>query len=321
VPVRGRAHEPLWSAGRLGGLRLSDGSAVRGDFVIGADGATSQVARWSALVDPAHVLWGFAIRSYLPDAVDLPAIVFWEPTPWRAFPGYGWIFPGADGGANVGLGLATLSDRKAGAAAARALPAFLDHLHRLGLVAHPSRDSSRQLGGWLKMGMIGTTPAAGRVLLAGDAAGLVNPLQGEGIAQALGSGRLAAEAILRGAGLAAHDYRRNLAAQHLPYHRIAAALQRATVGRPRLMAALARLLARAGRVDRIGGGWSVFWNELLDGAPPNDHEAVARAATWLGGVATAHGATARWFETALGGPEASPVTANTVPVSSPTGGA
>ena len=47
------------------------------------------------------------------------------------------------------------------------------------------------------MGMVGTVPAAGRVLLVGDAAGLVNPLQGEGIAQAMTSGRAAAEAIAR----------------------------------------------------------------------------------------------------------------------------
>ena len=54
----------------------------------------------------------------------------------------------------------------------------------------------RQLGGWLKMGVVGTRPAEGRVLLVGDAAGLVNPLQGEGIAQALASGQAAARAVL-----------------------------------------------------------------------------------------------------------------------------
>ena len=54
----------------------------------------------------------------------------------------------------------------------------------------------RRLGGWLKMGIVGTTPARGRVLLVGDAAGLVNPMQGEGISQAMTSGRAAAETIL-----------------------------------------------------------------------------------------------------------------------------
>src|SRR5205823_4697078 len=47
-------------------------------------------------------------------------------------------------------------------------------------------------GGWLRMGGTGTPAAAGNVLLAGDAAGLINPLQGEGIAPAMVSGRLPA---------------------------------------------------------------------------------------------------------------------------------
>ena len=300
VPIRGRAEGALWSGGRLDGIRLVSGEALRADFVIGADGATSRVARTTGLVDERKVLWGFAIRTYLPDTVDLPAIIFWEPTPWCGFPGYGWVFPGAGGGANVGLGLATLSDRTTGARAARALPQFLAHLSRLELVAEPStRKAVRHIGGWLKMGMVGTTPAAGRALLVGDAAGLVNPLQGEGIAQAMGSGRLAARAILAGAGRAAEQYRTSLAAEHLPYHRVAAALQKATVGRPLTIAGLARLLVTLGRIDGFAAGWSVFWNELLNGAPPNGHRAVARAMTWAGRVATAHTATATWFDNAL----------------------
>jgi flavin-dependent dehydrogenase len=300
IPIRDRAESPLWSEGRLDGFQLISGAELRADFVIGADGATSHVARTIGLVDERKVLWGFAIRTYLPISVDLPAIVFWEPEPGCGFPGYGWIFPGAGGGANVGLGLATLSDRTAGARAARALPQFFAHLSRLDLLADPpAPKAARQLGGWLKMGIVGTTPAAGRALLVGDAAGLVNPLQGEGIAQALGSGRLAARAILAAPGQAAERYRASLAAEHLPYHRVAAALQRATVGRPLTVAALARMLVTLGRIDRFAGGWSVFWNELLNGAPPNGHRAAARAMTWAGRIATAHTATARWFDIAL----------------------
>jgi menaquinone-9 beta-reductase len=300
VSIRDRAQGALWSEGSLDGLRLASGAQVRADFVVGADGATSLVARTTGLVDERSVLWGFAVRAYLPDTVDLPAIIFWEPTPWRAFSGYGWVFPGAGGGANVGLGLATLSDRAAGARTARALPGFFEHLHRVGLVSEPiGARSGRHLGGWLKMGMLGTTPAAGPVLLAGDAAGLVNPLQGEGIAQALGSGRLAARAILSDGGRAASRYRAGLAAAHLPYHRLTAALQKGMVGRPHAVATTARLLLALGRVDGFAGGWSVFWNELLDGAPPNAHRAFARAITWAGQVTTARTATARWFARAL----------------------
>jgi hypothetical protein len=147
--------------------------------------------------------------------------------------------------------------------------------------------------------MVGTTPAAGRAFLVGDAAGLVNPLQGEGIAQAMGSGRLAAEAILAQAGDPAGQYRARLAAEHLPYHRVAAAIQKASAGRPHAVAGIARFLVTVGRIDRLAGGWSVFWNELLEGAPPNEHRAIARAITWAGRASTAHTSTARWFENAL----------------------
>ena len=163
-------------------------------------------AEWrpdAGLVDAKKVLWGFAMRTYLPCVVDRPAIVFWEPEPWRALPGYGWVFPGTDG-VNVGFGLGMVGDRRAGATVNQMLPRFFEHLRELGLLdGAPDSTLPRPLGGWLKMGMVGTSPAAGRVLLVGDAAGLVNPLQGEGIAQALCSGRRAAEAVLGDPGRAA----------------------------------------------------------------------------------------------------------------------
>ena len=61
-------------------------------------------------------------------------------------------------------------------------------------------------GGWLRMGGTGAPPAAGNMLLAGDAAGLINPLQGEGIGPAMVSARLAAEAVLAGPARAGPAY-------------------------------------------------------------------------------------------------------------------
>jgi geranylgeranyl reductase family protein len=297
TPVYGHAIEPLTCDGRIDGYRLNDGTELRADFVIGADGATSRVAGAAGMVDTTKVLWGFAVRTYLPEAVDLPAIVFWESSAWRGFPGYGWVFPGATGGANVGLGLGTMADRKAGAKVQQALPRFLEHLREVELLTDASISMpSRRLGGWLKMGMVGTVPADGRVLLVGDAAGLVNPLQGEGIAQAMSSGRSAAEALLGEPGRAAEHYRSALADDHLPYHRITAAVQGWLVGRPRAVAAVSRLVMMAGRSDALSGGWSVFWNELLNGAPPGRHRSVAASASRLGQMMTARTTTARWFD-------------------------
>ncbi|MGD0748925.1 MAG: geranylgeranyl reductase family protein [Acidimicrobiales bacterium] len=307
VPVRARADEPLETDGRIDGYRLSTGAELRADFVVGADGATSRVGGAAGLVDADRVLWGFAVRTYLDHEVELPSILFWEPKAWHAFPGYGWVFPGAGEGTNVGLGLGTFADRKAAARVQRVLPRFLEHVRDVGILAVTTPETpGRRLGGWLKMGMIGTTPAAGRVLLVGDAAGLVNPLQGEGISQAMTSGRAAAAAILEEPGDAAAHYRAALASAHLPYHRIAVALQSWLVGRPWAIAAVARLLMTAGRLEPISGGWSVFWNELLNGAPANRHQTVAAALTETGRLVTDRSSTARWFDSVFAGSEPLP---------------
>jgi menaquinone-9 beta-reductase len=297
VAFEGRAHRPIGPAEGIEGFVLSGGEEVRADFVVGADGATSRVAECCGLIDARRVLWGFAVRSYLDQPVELPTIALWEQARWAAFPGYGWIFPGPDGMANVGVGVGTLADRQAGSAAVRVLPAFLDHLVGLGLLGAAPRGPvpPRRLGGWLKMGMVGTTPAARRVLLVGDAAGLVNPLQGEGIAQAMTSGRAAAEAILRCPARAAAVYRGRLAETHLPYQRITAAVHATLVPRPRAVAAVGRLLTAPMVGDALAGGWGIFWNELLEGAAPGRARNVASAATALGRAVTAGTAVSRWF--------------------------
>ena len=299
-PVDGHAVDALDGAYGIDGFALGNGLQLRADTTIGADGATSRVADVAGLVDRTRVMWGFAIRSYLDHPVEVPHIVLWEPRRWRALPGYGWLFPGPDGRANVGLGIGTLTDRTAATSAVRLLPAFLRDLERLGLlVASPASTISppaARLGGWLKMGMVGTIPAAGRVLLVGDAAGLVNPLQGEGISQAMSSGRAAAEAILAGPDRAAAHYTSRLAAAHLPYHRIASATQAALLPHPGLISGVGRALTLPGLGPALAGGWSIFWNELLDGASPGRARAVATLATGAGRTATAQGATRRWFE-------------------------
>ncbi|MCU1463627.1 MAG: geranylgeranyl reductase [Acidimicrobiales bacterium] len=307
----GRASEPLLRDTTLDGFVLSGGERVHADVVIGADGASSRVADVAGLVDATRVLWGFALRAYVDDPVQVPHIVLWEPAAWRGFPGYGWLFPGVGGRANVGLGLGVLSDRKAGARAAQDFDSFLEHLWRLGVVdAHLAPSSVRsRLGGWLKMGMVGTTPARGRVLLVGDAAGLVNPLQGEGISQAMQSGRAAAEAVLAGPDAAATQYRAHLASAFTPYQSAAAPAHAALLPRPRATAALGRLLTAPGVGRMIAGGWSIFWNDLLEGAAPGPARTLASVAARVGRAAMAPSRTHRWFsdELAPSGPPASVV--------------
>ncbi len=228
------------------GVRLAAGGELRADVVVGADGATSRVAAAAGLVDAGSALWGFALRSYLDVPVELPHILLWEPEPWQLFPGYGWLFPTADGRANVGLGLAVGPNRLLARRAGERFDDFCAHLRRLGLLPSAPADTRARLGGWLKMGAVGTVPARGRVLLTGDAAGLINPLQGEGIAQAMASGRAAAAAILAGRPAdAARRYR--VALGELTGHqRINAPVQRGIVRHPRAVSVAGRVLDRPG---------------------------------------------------------------------------
>ncbi|MBV8234321.1 MAG: geranylgeranyl reductase family protein [Acidimicrobiia bacterium] len=295
-PIAARVADPQFGRdGELEGFSIAGGSTVCADAVIGADGATSRVAEVAGLVEPRRVLWGFALRAYLDDPVTVPNIVFWEERPWRGFPGYGWLFPGVDGRANVGLGLGVLADRAAGARATRAFDAFAEDLGRAGVLTGRRDSMSSRLGGWLKMGMVGTTPARGRVLLSGDAAGLVNPLQGEGISQAMASGRAAAEALLAGPYRSAARYRKFLATTYVPYQSITAPIHGSLLPRAIAVAAVGRILTAPPVGRTVAGGWSIFWNDLLAGARPGSGRRLAATAATLGGLITGPGRTKRWF--------------------------
>ena len=69
--------------------------------------------------------------------------------------------------------------------------------------------------------------------------------------------------------------------------------------RPRVVAGMARLMTTVGQWDALAGGWAVFWNELLDGAPPGAHRAVAASVTALGRALTAPTSTASWLREAF----------------------
>lgn len=280
-------------------VELDDGRCLFYGAVVGADGATSAVGTATGLVDPRAVLWGFAQRGYVAQDVDRPIIALWDETPGHGFPGYGWLFPGEAGAANVGLGLGLLHDRSSAKRAVVRFDAFCNHLRGLGLLDAPVQ--GRRLGGWLKMGMVGTVAARGRVFLVGDAAGLVNPLQGEGIAPAMTSAALAAEAILADPGSAARRYREQLAAGPGRYASVAAPIHAAAVSGPsRRVSLLGGILTLPGVGAAIARPWALSWNDLLDGAPPGPTTTASRLALGLGRIVTTRSAVRRRLASDLG---------------------
>jgi menaquinone-9 beta-reductase len=265
TPLRARiSGADLAADGSVEALITSDGARLDGDFVIGADGPLSKVATAAGLLDPAAALWGFAIRGYLPATVPLPLLVLLDRSPWHIYPGYGWLFPGADGQANIGIGIG-MGHHRGPAPLRPDLARLCALLRRHGDIA-PGADPEPLIGGWLRMGGTGTPPAAHNVLLAGDAAGLVNPLQGEGIGPAMVSGRAAAEAIITDPGRASRVYTETLRALMQRYLAGAAALQETMLARPRLASAGMRLITAPPLRSLVAGTWSLYWNGLVDGA-------------------------------------------------------
>ncbi len=107
-------------------------------------------------------------------------------------PGYGWIFGMGDGTCNVGLGILNTSTAFGKVDYRALLKRWLDQTpEELGF-----RDENRTApihGAALPMGFNRTPHYANGLMLVGDAGGMVNPFNGEGIAYAMESGAMAAE--------------------------------------------------------------------------------------------------------------------------------
>ncbi len=178
---------------------------VRARVVVGADGASSRVRAALGLPSPRHV--ALAIRGYAPVRPQWQgrqAIVFAD---GRGSSAYAWTFDRGDGLANVGFGQVLRRGRPAPSRAG--LTAELDRLLP-GVAVGASAWRGHHLP--LATGRVRRHPD-GRVLLAGDAASLVNPMTGEGIYDAVVSGvlagRAAAASLARGDGSeAGRRYRR-----------------------------------------------------------------------------------------------------------------
>jgi geranylgeranyl reductase family protein len=166
--------------------RLADGSSVTAKVIIGADGSSGVTAR--------HVGAEFAqvdLGLELEIAVPPPAARQWAgrvQLDWGEIPAsYGWVFPKGDV-----LTVGVIAARGNGAATREYLHKFTG---RLGLGGY---DVVRDSGHLTRCRTEGSPLRRGRVLVAGDAAGLLEPWTREGISFALRSGALAGEFAAKG---------------------------------------------------------------------------------------------------------------------------
>ncbi|MFC7635042.1 geranylgeranyl reductase family protein [Streptomyces thermogriseus] len=164
---------------------LQGGETLLARAVVGADGSASRIGAHVG-VKPDQVDLGLEAEIPVPETVaeDWRGRVFID---WGPMPGsYGWVFPKGDT-----LTVGVISARGEGAATKRYLEEFIG---RLGLAGFEPSISS----GHLTRCRADDSPLSrGRVLVCGDAAGLLEPWTREGISYALRSGRLAGEWAVR----------------------------------------------------------------------------------------------------------------------------
>lgn len=179
VDMTGQAVAEIDEVGNA--VAMKDGRRLGYKVLIGADGVNSMVARtlYGRAFD--HERIGFALEIELDGdhlKPDEPVRIDFAAAKW----GYGWEFP-KPGTTTIGVGgiHSENPDMKA---------KMGDYLELLGI----DRDVKRYKGHFLPFGDVRKKPGRGNIILAGDAAGLVDPITGEGIAFALRSGQFAAEA-------------------------------------------------------------------------------------------------------------------------------
>jgi menaquinone-9 beta-reductase len=194
--------EPLVSGGLVDGAVVrregEDPVDVRAEVVVAADGASSRFAQSLGLIRDSQRPIGVAIRQYYRSDRDNDPWIDSYLELWKGdhlLPGYGWVFPLADGTVNVGCGLLNTSAHFGNINYRQLLAEWVPTVGpEWGFGADDA--VARPRSHPLPMGANRHPPLHRGVLFVGDAAGLVNPFNGEGIDYALESGELAAEAAL-----------------------------------------------------------------------------------------------------------------------------
>jgi geranylgeranyl reductase family protein len=242
--------------GRITGVTASQG-AVAGDseaagtertyrarVVVAADGNSSRLSVAMGLRKREDRPLGVAVRTYYAsprhdDDYLESWLELWDGD--RLLPGYGWIFGMGDGTSNVGLGLLNTSAAFRNTDYRALLQRWLAGMPQSWGFTEDNRTQPVR-GAALPMGFNRTPHYTSGLLLAGDAGGMVNPFNGEGIAYAMESGEIAARVVTQalsrptreGAERVFRTYPQALSDAYGGYYALGRLFVRA-IGRPELM--------------------------------------------------------------------------------------
>jgi geranylgeranyl reductase family protein len=240
--------EPILDeTGRITGViaKTPDGEArFTAPLVVAADGNSTRLSLAMGLRKRDDRPMGVAVRRYYTsprhdDDYLESWLELWDGE--RLLPGYGWVFGVGDGTSNVGLGLLNTSEAFKNVDYRGLLKGWLSGMpEEWGYVEENATGPVR--GAALPMGFNRTPHYTRGLLLVGDAGGMINPFNGEGIAYAMESAEMAAEVIVQALGRptaaqrerALHDYPRVLKESYGGYYTIGRIFVKA-IGDPRVM--------------------------------------------------------------------------------------
>ena len=239
---------------------------VRARFVVAADGAASRFAAHAGVRRDATRPLGIAARRYYTTAHPGPWFESWLDL-WDGdmlLPGYGWLFPVNGGRVNLGAGLLNTFTHFKDISAQQLFDAFARMLPPDRGITEATADGALRSGP-LPMGFNRAPQAVPGLLIVGDAAGAVNPMNGEGIAYAIETAELAAEllheALVKDRPGVAMLYPSLLRERYGRYFALGRGFARA-IGKPAVMGRLTRFMLPRPRV--MGFALRVLGN-LSDG--------------------------------------------------------
>ncbi|MBK9723982.1 MAG: geranylgeranyl reductase family protein [Actinomycetales bacterium] len=174
---------------------------IRAKVVVAADGVSSRLATAVGRPKREDRVMGVAVRAYYTtpqrDEYLESHLELWttdEAGNRMLMPGYGWLFPLEDGRTNVGLGILDTSSAFGQTDYRDVMRRWVDGLGDRWQLEHDATAGPIR-GAALPMGFNRTPLYADGLLLVGDAGGMVNPFNGEGIDYALEAARVGADII------------------------------------------------------------------------------------------------------------------------------
>ncbi len=262
---------PIVEGGRCVGVQAG-GQRITADLVVLAAGAQGKAARLLGAGRDPNEPFGLAIRTYAetPRHADtyLEACLTLSDENGTSLPGYGWLFPAGDGTVNIGVGaLSTMRGFKS------------LNLNRLCDAYRDSVADRWSLGPYLER------PQAWRLPMSavqrhgpgwaaiGDAAGLVNPMNGEGIDYGLETGMLIAELFVKDPATTPAEYDRQVHARFDEYLRTGRRFS-FLIGHPKILRTGLRLAVSTDAIARLT--LQVMGN-LIDSDTPGIAGKVLRA--------------------------------------------